>query len=158
MLLLYQTKPKDYFTHIFFSILKHELKLTNLGCWPMTKGKFVYIKLLLHDDQDYACHRLQIHVGRCGNSSIDTCRVLEQEESSQERKGLRETKNSDIFISWLPAKVHTNKKRNGSKSWIPEQSVLTLIISQKKPFSRLEVKTNTSLEFIHCMHSKAFLT
>ena len=65
----------------------------------MTKGKFVYIKLLLHDVQDYACHRLQIHVERCGNSSIDTCRVLEQEESSQERKGLRETKNSDIFIS-----------------------------------------------------------
>ena len=139
MLLLYQTKPKDYFTDIFFSILRHELNLTS--CWPMTKGKFVYIKLLLNDDQDYPCHRLQIHVWRCRNSSIDTCRVLEQEESSQERKGLRETKNSDIFISWLPAKVHTNKKRNGSKSWIPEQSVLTLIISQKKPFSRLEVKT-----------------
>ena len=117
MLLLYQTKPKDYFTDIFFSILRHELNLTS--CWPMTKGKFVYIKLLLNDDQDYPCHRLQIHVWRCRNSSIDTCRVLEQEESSQERKGLRETKNSDIFISWLPAKVHTNKKQRLEKlnSW-----------------------------------------
>ena len=51
----------------------------------MAKGKFVYIKLLLYDVQDYACHRLQIHVERCGNSSIDTCRVLGGEQTREKR-------------------------------------------------------------------------